>query len=263
MTPSVHADTIIFTAQLSALNEVAPVAVNPAEVGTTGFATVTLDFTTSGGTITSASSRFDVTLSGMASNTVIILAHIHEGAAGVNGPVRVDSGISPGAPVPTAQGTAAFTRTNLATTPAIAQAIINNPAGFYFNAHSALSPGGIARGQLVRQQATTPGTAAPTLSEWGAILMGLLIVAAGVFFLVGRRKGAMEFAGAAPTMTVDGPTKSIDWKLLAKVTLYVEATIMIALAALAAGATDVAGALTSGLLVAFIVHVLIAASRRR
>ena len=30
------------------------------------------------------------------------------------------------------------------------QAIINNPAGFYFNAHSTLNPGGVVRGQLVK-----------------------------------------------------------------------------------------------------------------
>jgi hypothetical protein len=35
---------------------------------------------------------------------------------------------------------------------ALFQQIINNPAGFYFNAHSTLNPGGVARGQLVKVQ---------------------------------------------------------------------------------------------------------------
>jgi filamentous hemagglutinin family protein len=30
------------------------------------------------------------------------------------------------------------------------QAIINNPAGYYFNAHSAINTGGVVRGQLVK-----------------------------------------------------------------------------------------------------------------
>jgi hypothetical protein len=29
--------------------------------------------------------------------------------------------------------------------------ILANPAGFYFNAHTVLNPGGAVRGQLVRQ----------------------------------------------------------------------------------------------------------------
>ena len=48
-------------------------------------------------------------------------------------------------------GTGTFTRINLPITPvANAQAIINNPAGFYFNVHSSLNPNGVIRGQLVR-----------------------------------------------------------------------------------------------------------------
>ena len=31
------------------------------------------------------------------------------------------------------------------------QSIIDNPAGFYFNVHSSTNPGGVARGQLVKQ----------------------------------------------------------------------------------------------------------------
>ncbi len=30
--------------------------------------------------------------------------------------------------------------------------ILNNPNGFYFNAHTALNPSGVVRGQLVRIQ---------------------------------------------------------------------------------------------------------------
>jgi hypothetical protein len=35
---------------------------------------------------------------------------------------------------------------------AVFNAIINNPSGFYFNVHSTLNPGGVARGQLVKVQ---------------------------------------------------------------------------------------------------------------
>ena len=50
-----------------------------------------------------------------------------------------------------ANGSGSFTKTT-SVDPAVAQNIINNPAGFYFNIHSTLNPGGVARGQLVKVQ---------------------------------------------------------------------------------------------------------------
>jgi hypothetical protein len=251
-------ENIIFEAQLLASNEVAPVTVVPSEQGAIGLAVVTLTVTRSGGTITAASSRFDVTLNGLASNSVIILSHIHEGAAGVNGPVRVDSGLSPGAPVPASFG-ASFSRSGLATTPAQAQAIINNPAGFYFNVHTALSPGGVARGQLSVQQ-TASGFAVPTLSEWGLILMSLLFIATCTFFIVGR--GRTAFASES-TALENAPVKAVDWRLFVKVALYVEIIIALALVALRAGAVDIFGALASGPVLAYTLHLLIQSARKR
>src|SRR5437868_2027589 len=79
--PSAEAQTenVVFQAQLLASNEVPPVVVAPAEAGAAGLAIVTFTVTRSGGTITAATARFDVTLNGLASNSVIILSHIHEG----------------------------------------------------------------------------------------------------------------------------------------------------------------------------------------
>jgi hypothetical protein len=253
VTRSAQADIVVFTAVLLPANEVAPVVVNATEQGTTGSATVTLDVTRSGSTITAATTRFDVSLTGMASNTVIILAHIHEGSAAVNGPVRVDSGISPASPVPTAGGAASFSRSNLATSPAVAQGIINNPAGWYFNVHSALSPGGICRGQLVAQ--STPSLNTPTLSEWGMILMTLLFTALGAYFLTGKA----ALAGADESVSLP---RAINWKLLAGVAIAVEAITAAVLVALRAGAVDALGALASGLIAAFIIHLFIGNARR-
>jgi CHRD domain-containing protein len=141
-------ETRTFSTLLLASNEVPPVS--NGDSGASGTAIVTLTITRDGGgNITAATARFDVSINGLAVSQNIILAHIHLGPAGVNGPVRVDSGISPASPVPVTNGQASFTRTNLATTPADAQGIINNPAGWYFNVHSNSSPGGVVRGQLV------------------------------------------------------------------------------------------------------------------
>lgn len=255
-------ETIVFTAVLSASQEVAPVVVDPTERGTTGSAFITLTVTRSGGAITAASSRFDVSLSGMAPNSVIILSHIHEGAAGVNGPIRVDSLISPASPVPTQGGAAAYTRSGLATPLNIAQAIIDNPGGFYFNVHTVLSPAGVARGQLVRQQTGGTGIGAPTLSEWGAILMTLLFIALGTFFIIARGRTATALAGTAESSHAHAPATAIDWRLLAKIAVVVEIAIAAALIALRADAVDVFGALTSGLLIAFILHLFVSNRRR-
>ena len=172
------------------------------------------------------------------------------------GPVRVDSLISPASPLTVVNGSVVFSRSNLTVPLDVETRLLANPAGFYFNCHSTLNPIGVARGQLVRVQATT-GTAAPTLSEWGAILMTLLFIAAGTFFLIGRKILATPDAPAAFAQSA----RAIDWRLLARVTLIVEAVIAVALLALSSGAVDVAGALTSGLVVSFILHLFIGRAR--
>lgn len=250
---SARADTVIFTAQLLASNETPPVS--NADANAFGNVTVTVDTVTS-------TYRFDWAVNGVAAST-IILSHIHEGPAGVAGPVRVDSGLNATTNVvPVVNGSAAFSKSGISGPADVTTRLLANPAGFYFNIHSNLNPGGVVRGQLVRA-ATTPGTGAPTLSEWGAILMGLLIIAACLFFLAGRSKTAMAFAGAPPAASPQESVRAIDWKLLAKVTLVVEAVIGLVLIALSAKGVDVAGALASGLVVAFVLHLLIGSAQRR
>ena len=108
-----------------------------------------------------------------------------------------------------------------------------------------------------------PGGAVPTLSEWGAIMMALLLIAVGSFVLAGYGKAAMSLAAAAAPASSHGARKSLDWKLLARTTICVEAAIALSLIALSANAVDILGALTSGLVFAFILHMLIDGARRR
>jgi len=252
MMRSARADIVTFQAQLLASNEVPPVS--NADSNAFGNVKVVLDTSTN-------TFRFDWGVNNIASPT-IILSHIHEGPAGVSGPVRVDSGITPATPIAVVNGSASFSKSGISGPADVVQRLLANPSGFYFNIHSTLNPGGVVRGQLVVQQAV-PGAGVPTLSEWGAILMGLLIVAVSVFFLVGRVRGSMMLSSGTPTATFEGPMKVADWRLLAKVTLYVEVAIALALVALSARLLDVAGALTSGLVLAFIVHLVIGGVRRR
>jgi hypothetical protein len=168
---------LTFTAQLSPSNEVPPVT--NVDSSASGTATVTLTITTDAtGTINAATARFDVSVSGFpATTTMLIFAHVHQAAAGVNGPVVIDSGLSPTNPVTLTAGSAMFTRTGLTVSPTTAAGIINNPAGFYFNVHTPLNPGGAIRGQLT----ATANSAAPVIQ--GASIDGKNLVVVGAGFL--------------------------------------------------------------------------------
>ena len=138
-----------FLATLSAANENPPIT--GAEGAGRGTSMITFDTTVAAGNITAATATFVVNITGLPPGTPIILSHIHDGAATVNGPVRVNLALGAGEIVVPASGSVAFTKGPITVAPALAQTIINNPAGFYFNSHSAINPGGVVRGQLVRQ----------------------------------------------------------------------------------------------------------------
>lgn len=143
---------LVFTAELSAANEVPPVT--NAEANARGNATITINVPrdANGAPTGAGTANFAVQLSGFPAGTPAILAHIHTGAAGVNGGVVVNTGLSPGAPIVIADGTATMTINDRPVSQEVATNIMNNPAGFYFNVHTPLNPGGAVRGQLVRQQ---------------------------------------------------------------------------------------------------------------
>ena len=136
-----------FTATLSPANEVP--AITNAESTATGNATITFDTTKdSAGNITAATVTMIANVSNLQPTSAVTAAHIHEGAAGVAGGVRITAA---GA-VSVVNGSGTFTTAAVSVDPALTQTILNNPAGFYFNIHSSLNPGGVMRGQLVKVQ---------------------------------------------------------------------------------------------------------------
>ena len=142
--------TQTFTAALSPSAEV-PAVTGPESTGS-GTVTITLNVTKdTSGTVTSATATFDVNLTGFPAATPINMAHIHQAAAGQNGNVVVSTTLAPGE-VTLNGGSGTFHRGGVAVTPDLAVQLLNNPAAFYFNVHSTLNPGGVARGQLVRMQ---------------------------------------------------------------------------------------------------------------
>src|SRR6266480_3852135 len=137
-----------FTATLSPANEVPPVT--NAESTVTGNATITMVVTRdASNNITAASVTFVVNLQGFPAGSSVNIAHIHEGAATCACPVVVNTSLAAGE-VTVTNGTASFTKSNINVTPEVANRILNNPGGFYFNVHSSLNTGGVARGTLTR-----------------------------------------------------------------------------------------------------------------
>jgi hypothetical protein len=148
--PTPSNNNVTFTAQLLPSNE-APNPISGPESSSSGSATIVFVPTKdSSGNTTSVVGTATVNVQGFPSGSTITLAHIHTGAAGVAGGVLI--GFVP-SPLPTlTNGATSFSQTNSTVTPDQLTGIMNNPAGFYFNVHTALNPGGVMRGQLVRQQ---------------------------------------------------------------------------------------------------------------
>ncbi len=92
------------------------------------------------------------TFTGFTTSVIGTAAHIHEGAAG-QAPANnivINTGAASGSFTIPANGTGSLVQNGVTVSPVdVVNRIIANPAGFYFNTHSQLNPGGFARGQLV------------------------------------------------------------------------------------------------------------------
>src|SRR5687768_2237908 len=105
-TPTEPADpnVVVFRAQLSAANEV-PAITNAEQTGR-GDVTITMRVQRDGSNnITGATFDFVVNLNSFPTGSTWTLAHIHEGAPGIAGGVRVDTGLTVPTAIPITNGT--------------------------------------------------------------------------------------------------------------------------------------------------------------
>lgn len=137
-TTNPSSDLVVFTVQLSALNEVPPVT--NAEATARGTAVITINKVAN--TI-----DFNVSLNSFPAGSSVNVAHIHAAAAGVNAGVLLNTGLTAGNVVLT-NGAGTFSITQVTATAAQVAQILANPAGHYFNVHTTLNGGGAVRGQL-------------------------------------------------------------------------------------------------------------------
>lgn len=108
-----------------------------------GHVTFDLERSTSGA-ITSGEVVFYLNYSFPGTVTITGL-HVHQGAKGANGPVVVDSGVTP---FTDADGQGNVTRVVTGVSPTTLQAILDRPRGYYVNLHTSTHTGGAVRDQL-------------------------------------------------------------------------------------------------------------------
>lgn len=105
-----------------------------------------------------------------------VAMHVHQGAAGVNGPVVIPldaTKINAGASCATASV-------------ALAAQIVANPSGFYFNVHTPAFPGGAIRGQLAAQVASVAaGSGGQAANDNGGINPALMILVVAGLGMIG------------------------------------------------------------------------------
>ncbi len=123
-----------FVAQLSGTSQVPP-----GDADGVGAAAVTFDIIQPADTVSGAEVCWDLSYSGILSPPT--LAHIHRGAANVNGPIVIDFAPFNELGVSSASGCGIVA-------PALALEIMDNPAGFYVNVHTVDLPAGAIRGPL-------------------------------------------------------------------------------------------------------------------
>jgi hypothetical protein len=139
----------VFTSTLTTANEVPPIT--DVEQPAAGTVRIELIITRdANNAISAATANFTVTLTGFPAGSAVNIAHIHQAPAGTNAGIAVNTGLAAGE-VTLTNGAGGFTKNGVNVTPSIAQAMLDGPAGFYFNVHSTLHPNGVIRGQLVRQ----------------------------------------------------------------------------------------------------------------
>jgi CHRD domain-containing protein len=149
--------TSTFTVPLSPANEVPATVNGDASGGGTAIIALTVTKDDSGN-ITSATADFQIAVTGFPPGTTVTDAHIHNGPAGSNASVYVSVGLTSGE-LPLTNGSGSITKTGINVPSDRAAAILSNPAGHYFNVHTALNPNGAIRGQLAGGGATfDPGS---------------------------------------------------------------------------------------------------------
>jgi hypothetical protein len=148
-----NAQSIVLMGMMSPRNEVPAIAIDASAIGTV-VAIVTRD---GAGAINSAEVNFDVNYAFPTQVTFTGL-HVHTGAAGINGPVTLNSGLRSATANANGVGNLRFRNemdpNNAASVEAL-ELLFSNPGNTYINLHTTDNPGGVVRSQLRNTDALT------------------------------------------------------------------------------------------------------------
>ncbi len=144
ISPTTPSGVVNLAAGLSAARVLPP----PAGPETGGVGQVQVSFTPGASGYTA---NFTLTVGNLPATTIFVAGYIQAASAGAVGPPVVSSGISATAPILTPTGGTRLELTGAQVPAALAQAIIANPSGYYFQLYSFANQTGALRGQLAAQ----------------------------------------------------------------------------------------------------------------
>jgi hypothetical protein len=137
-TSPTSSNLVVFTVSLLPSNETPPIT--NAENVARGTAVITIHKDTN-------AIDFAVSVNSFPAGSSLTAAHIHNGPVGVAAGVFVGTNLNAGNAPALVNGAVTFTDTENPGADKVSQ-ILANPAGFYFNVHTAQNGGGVMRGQL-------------------------------------------------------------------------------------------------------------------
>ena len=143
-------NVVVLTSSLLSSNEVPPISNEDA----TARGSVRVTFSVNrdaGNNVTGGTATFFISMTGFPEGTTLTGAHIHPGAAGVNGGVILSTGLSTAnsaGAIVNGGGNLTFTVPVNAT---VLNQILNSPENHYFNVHTTRNLPGAIRGQLARE----------------------------------------------------------------------------------------------------------------
>jgi hypothetical protein len=154
-----NTDRMQFKVNMSTANEVPPIT----DITATGPAAVTIHtIRNADGTVAQGVAIFDVNYRFPGSDTFTGL-HIHNGKAGENGPVTINTGLSGTNTVTTDTGSGNIYRivyVNNAMGLGTLNSLVANPEFHYVNLHTTTHPGGVIRAQLTPLTSSVPSISA-------------------------------------------------------------------------------------------------------
>jgi uncharacterized protein (TIGR03437 family) len=171
-----RAEMVVLIGMMNPRNEVPAIP----DLNASGVTTITaLRTVNSSGAVTSGIVTFDHFNIGFPEGTLFTGFHIHSGAAGVNGPVTVDTALNRNQNIMANPGGGTL-RYEVELNPATAaqvstlNGLFSNPQGYYVNLHTAVNPGGAIRAQLRRtdrmnfQMTLSPANEVPPITDLNA-----------------------------------------------------------------------------------------------